>query len=47
MQLGICLRKKVPVTHIFENYGNGNYYITCFAKVDYKTDKEMIQYIKN
>ena len=39
--------KKVPVTHIFENYGNGNYYITCFAKVDYKTDKEMIQYIKN
>ena len=39
--------KKVPVTHIFENYGKGNYCITCIEKVDYKTDKEMIQYIKN
>ena len=40
--------KKVPITHIFENYGNGTLTINYLSgnQVNHETTKEIIKYIK-
>ena len=41
--------KKVPITHVFENYGNGHEKIVYNSdnKVEFKRTKENVKYIKN
>ena len=41
--------KKVPITHVFENYGNGHEKIVYNSdnKVEFKRTKESVKYIKN
>ena len=41
--------KKVPITHVFQNYGDGGEGIVYNAdnKVEFTTTKENIKYIKN